>query len=143
MKGVKYMKVLKIENKKCYYSTNGNDYIKITDITKEDIYAILGIIYSTDDYLLDSVEEQTEIENDVERLIYINIYNQLQTFIENIETLKSEIHNELDELVQKYQLNEKETKMSNDEIGKKYMSSFPIEENIEVYNEKEMAGVGE
>ena len=143
MKGVKYMKVLKIENKKCYYYTNGNDYIKITDITKEDIYAILGIIYSTDDYLLDSVEEQTEIENDVERLIYINIYNQLQTFIENIETLKSEIHNELDELVQKYQLNEKETKMSNDEIGKKYMSSFPTEENIEVYNEKEMAGVGE
>ena len=37
-KGSKFMKVLKIESKKCFYSTNGTDYNPIVDISKEDIF---------------------------------------------------------------------------------------------------------
>ena len=134
------MKVLKIENKKCYYSIDGINYTKITDITKDDIYNILSIIYSTNDYTLDLVEEQTEIENDVEKLIYTNICNQIQTFIENIENLKNEIDSELSELLQKYQLEENEKPIESI-LG--ILSEDTINEN-NLHNEEKVAvGVGE
>ena len=78
----------------------------ITDISKDDIYSILGIIYTSSDYSIDEVNEQTEILNDVEKIIYTNIYGQLQTFIQNKETLKNEIDSELKDVLNKYKLND-------------------------------------
>lgn len=100
------MKVLKIDNKKCFYSKDGINYMPITDISKDDIYSILGIIYTSSDYSIDEVNEQTEILNDVEKIIYTNIYGQLQTFIQNKETLKNEIDSELKDILNKYKLND-------------------------------------
>mgnify|MGYP004510575345 FL=1 len=100
------MKVLKIDNKKCFYSKDGINYMPITDISKDDIYSILGIIYTSSDYNIDEVNEQTEILNDVEKIIYTNIYGQLQTFIQNKETLKNEIDSELKDVLNKYKLND-------------------------------------
>ncbi len=100
------MKVLKIDAKKCFYSKDGTNYMPITDISKDDIYSILGIIYNSSDYSMDEVNEQTEILNDVEKIIYTNIYEQLQTFIQNKETLKNEIDSELKDVLNKYSLND-------------------------------------
>ena len=100
------MIVLKIDNKKCFYSKDGINYMPITDISKDDIYSILGIIYTSSDYSIDEVNEQTEILNDVEKIIYTNIYGQLQTFIQNKETLKNEIDSELKDVLNKYKLND-------------------------------------
>ena len=100
------MKVLKIDNKKFFYSKDGINYMPITDISKDDIYSILGIIYTSSDYSIDEVNEQTEILNDVEKIIYTNIYGQLQTFIQNKETLKNEIDSELKDILNKYKLND-------------------------------------
>lgn len=100
------MKVLKIDNKKCFYSKDGINYMPITDISKDDIYSILGIIYTSSDYNIDEVNEQTEILNDVEKIIYTNIYGQLQPFIQNKETLKNEIDSELKDVLNKYKLND-------------------------------------
>ena len=100
------MKVLKIDNKKCFYSKDGINYMPFTDISKDDIYSILGIIYTSSDYSIDEVNEQTEILNDVEKIIYTNIYGQLQTFIQNKETLKNEIDSELKDVLNKYKLND-------------------------------------
>lgn len=100
------MKVLKIDNKKCFYSKDGINYMPITDISKDDIYYILGIIYTSSDYSIDEVNEQTEILNDVEKIIYTNIYGQLQTFIQNKEALKNEIDSELKDVLNKYKLND-------------------------------------
>ena len=100
------MKVLKIDNKKCFYSKDGINYMPITDISKDDIYSILGIIYTSSDYSIDEVNEQIEILNDVEKIIYTNIYGQLQTFIQNKETLKNEIDSELKDVLNKYKLND-------------------------------------
>ncbi len=105
-KGVKYMKVLKIDTKKCYYSKDGTNYKPITDISKNDIYSILDIIYNSSDYSMDEANEKTEILNDVEKIIYTNIYEQLQTFIQNKETLKNEIDSELKDVLDKYMLND-------------------------------------
>ena len=100
------MKVLKIDSKKCFYSKDGINYMPITDISKDDIYSILGIIYTSSDYSIDEINEQTEILNDVEKIIYTNIYGQLQTFIQNKETLKNEIDSELKDVLNKYKLND-------------------------------------
>ncbi len=96
------MKLLKIDSKKCYYSIDGIDFKPIVDIAKEDIYSILNIIYSTDDFEIDEYNDTIEIENDVERLIYKNIYTQLNTFIQNKSNLVNEINTELEEIKEKY-----------------------------------------
>lgn len=98
------MKVLKIENKKCFYSTNGTDYNSIVDISKEDIYSILDIIYNSEDFSMDEYSDEVEINNDVEKLIYQNIYTQLNGFIQIKENLKQEIDNEFKEAKEKYKI---------------------------------------
>lgn len=96
------MKLLKINEKKCYFSTDGVEYKPISDISKDDIYSILNYIYINDDFELDEYNETTEIASDVEKLIYSNLYNQLQTFIQNKTNLVNEINNELSEVLDKY-----------------------------------------
>lgn len=97
------MKVLKIESKKAFYSIDGTNYKPIVDIAKEDIYTMLNIIYTTDDYEMDKCDDSNEIVNDVEKLIYNNIYIQLNTFIQNKLNLVSEINNLLNDVREKYQ----------------------------------------
>lgn len=96
------MKLLKIENKKCYYSKDGVDFKPISDVAKEDIYSILQTIYNEEEIEIDEYSEATEIASDVEKLIYSNLYNQLKTFIQNKPVLIQEINNELQEVMDKY-----------------------------------------
>ena len=103
-KGDKFMKVLKIDNKKCFFSTDGKIYTPITDIGKEDIYLILGIIYSRDDYEMDEYNDNTEIVNDVEKIIYKDIYNQFISFKYKKSILASEINDEFKAIKEKYEL---------------------------------------
>lgn len=124
------MKVLKIDNKKCFYSKDGINYIPITDISKDDIYSILGTIYNSSDYIIDEINEQTEISNDVERIIYTNIYEQLQTFIQNKETLKNEIDFELKEVIDKYKLNDDNEDSSFDVLNENIEIEETMEEKI-------------
>lgn len=124
------MKVLKIDNKKCFYSKDGINYMPITDISKDDIYSILGIIYTSSDYSIDEVNEQTEILNDVEKIIYTNIYWQLQTFIQNKETLKNEIDSELKDVLNKYKLNDGDDNISVDSSEFENMLEEKIPESV-------------
>lgn len=97
------MKVLKIENKKSYFSTDGSKYTPITDIGKDDIYKILDIIYNTSDYEMDEYNDSIEIANEVEKIIYKDIYNQFTSFESKKEVLSSEISNEFKSVKEKYQ----------------------------------------
>lgn len=98
------MKVLKIENKRCYFSIDGNSFNSIVDITKEDIYSILDIIFESEDFIIDELNEDVVIANEVERLIYENIVSQLNVFIDNKESLQNEIKEEFKEVTKKYEL---------------------------------------
>ena len=102
MKGEIYMKLLKIENKKCYISKDGVDFKPISDIAKEDIYEILQKIYDEEEIVLDEYIEGVEIASDVEKLIYSNIYGQLKTFVQNKPVLVQEINSEMQEVIDKY-----------------------------------------
>lgn len=126
------MKVLKIDNKKCFYSKDGINYTPITDISKDDIYSILDIIYNSSDYIIDEITDQTEIVNDVEKIIYANIYEQLQSFIQNKETLKSEIESELKDVIDKYELgiNNEDNNNGEQDLYKNINLNEELEEKI-------------
>ena len=95
------MKVLKIENEKCLYSLDGTNYESILDIGKDDIYIILNCIYEGKGEI-DEYTEDLKIKNDVERLIYKDLYVQLNNFKQNIPALKQEINEEFKEAFEKY-----------------------------------------
>lgn len=106
------MKILKIDSKgNCFYCIDGETDIPITNISKNDIYSLLEIIYNEPDCnnLIDDASK-CHIPNEIERIIYQNIYEKIQTFIQNKNALKNEIENELKDVVSKYknQLNESE-----------------------------------
>ena len=83
------MKLLKIENKKCFYTLDGEHYNGISDISKEDILKILYLIYEEENICLDQIENQEDVVNDVERLIYINLYSKLSSFAQNKLSIKT------------------------------------------------------
>lgn len=96
------MKLLKIENKKCFYTLDGEHYNGISDISKEDILKILYLIYEEENISLDKIENQEDVVNDVERLIYINLYSKLSSFAQNKLSIKTKLDDEVKDVVDKY-----------------------------------------
>lgn len=96
------MKLLKIENKKCFYTLDGEHYNGISDIPKEDILKILYLIYEEENISLDKIENQEDVVNDVERLIYINLYSKLSSFAQNKLSIKTKLDDEVKDVVDKY-----------------------------------------
>ena len=96
------MKLLKIENKKCFYTLDGEHYNGISDISKEDILKILYLIYEEENITLDKIENQEDVVNDVERLIYINLYSKLSSFAQNKLSIKTKLDDEVKDVVDKY-----------------------------------------
>lgn len=95
------MKVLKIDNEECYYSLDGTNYESILDIGKDDIYKILNYVYEGKGEI-DEYTEDLKIKNEVERLIYKDLFVQINNFKENIPALKQEINEEFKEAFEKY-----------------------------------------
>lgn len=102
-KGEAFMKILKCQNDICYLNVNGQDK-KILEITKEDILRALEYSYSNDDIELEEYDKD-KIKNEAERIIYENLYNKIQDFIDNKQTLKNEIDGLFRELEEKYEIN--------------------------------------
>lgn len=96
------MKLLKIENKKCFYTLDGEHYNGISDISKEDVLKILYLIYEEENISLDKIENQEDVANDVERLIYINLYSKLSSFAQNKLSIKTKLDDEVKDVVDKY-----------------------------------------
>lgn len=92
------MKVLKIENNHGYYILENNQY-EIIDINKDSILKLLNIIFDSDDISLDEINDENQILNDAEKIIYVNIYEYLNSFIEKKESIKKEIDDEFSEIM--------------------------------------------
>lgn len=97
------MKVLKIENEKCFYSIDGKKYFSIVDIGKDDIYNILDLIYKQE-CEFDECNDDTKIKNDVEKIIYKDLFIQLDNFKKNVLSLKQEIDDEFKDAYEKYDI---------------------------------------
>lgn len=89
------MQILKIENEKGLYSTDGIKFEPIDKISKDDIMTILDNFIS-EDCDMDEYDE-ARIKNPAHQIIYSNIYNKLEElkdqkrlFVEEGETLYKE-----------------------------------------------------
>lgn len=102
----KYMKILRIKNKKCEYSIDGSSFNLITNLSKEDILSMLEKIYSSSEICEVDDCENAEISNDVEKIMYKNYSALIKTFIQNIDKLKEEIKCEFEEVERKYNFND-------------------------------------
>lgn len=95
------MKVLKIENEECFYSVDGKKYDSIVDIGKDDIYKILNLVYESN-VEMDEYNDEIKIKNEVEKLIYKDLYIQIYNFEKEVPSLKQEIEEEFKEAIEKY-----------------------------------------
>lgn len=97
------MKILKYENNVSYLNVDGKDK-KILEISKEDILKSLEYIYENEDVEIEEYDKD-KIVNEVERIIYENLYNKLNNFKDNKQILKNEINNLFKDLEEKYKIN--------------------------------------
>ena len=101
MKGKKIMKYLKIDKSKGYYYNEKNEYIEIDKIGSEDIYYLLNKAINSDDFDMDQYDE-TILHHEVHRIIYNEIYNKMQNFIKQKESILFEVNSLYDEAKRKY-----------------------------------------
>ena len=87
------MQVLKIENNHGYYILNFKQK-EITEINKDDLFDLLEIIYENEDIIMDEINDQSQILNDAEKVIYKNIYEYFVSFLSSKDVIKNEIENE-------------------------------------------------
>lgn len=97
------MKILKYENNVSFLNVDGVDK-KILEITKDDILKVLEYIYNNDDVELEEYDKD-RIVNEAEKIVYENLYNKLNSFKENKQTLKNEIDDLFKDLEEKYKIN--------------------------------------
>ena len=60
------------------------------------------MIYLDEDYDIDSIDSDTEIYSDVERIIYESVYNKIKDFVSKVDELKLEVENEFKDVKEKY-----------------------------------------
>lgn len=76
------MKYLKIESGKGFY-WDGKEYCEIDKINKDNIFNLLDLA-GGDDFELDAYKEE-DITNEAQKIIYENIYNKFNQFLDNKE----------------------------------------------------------
>lgn len=74
-KGKIFMKHLKIENQSAYF-LRGNNWVVVTDMTKEDLLNLAHAAVEEDDFETDSYDED-RLPNPAHKIIYQHINKQL------------------------------------------------------------------
>ncbi len=98
------MKILKIENKCGFIAFELNadfKYKKIEDTTKEDILAILDYAIEND-IELDKMAEENELVNPVQKTIYLSLYNEFSSFLNDKDEIIKEVDAHFKEAENKY-----------------------------------------
>ena len=72
MKGKKYMRILKIDQNKGYFSLDGEEWLELDKLTKESILALLDLIISGDAEMDEYSEEK--LKQPAHGIIYRNLY---------------------------------------------------------------------
>ena len=79
--------------------------IKVTQVTKENIFDVLKLIYNNDQIEFDELTEDSPINNEAQRIVYDNMYEYLTKFNEEKQKLKDEVRSEFEDVINKYKLN--------------------------------------
>src|SRR5690625_1102431 len=105
LRGEKSMKLLKIVKKSGKYKTKDGDYTKISNIDGDALMYLADLIINSDSntkIAMDEPNQEKIIVNDAEKIIYENIYNELQEIIKEKENILAEINDIFEESYKEY-----------------------------------------
>lgn len=92
MKGKKYMKVLRIYNKRGEFLDKESTYKSVKKIDKNDIINLLEVIYDVGEKAeVDEMDDENSIVNEAEKIIYKNLKKEIEEFKSKLSDLKNEI----------------------------------------------------
>ena len=94
------MKILRINDGKAEYTTDGKKYRIITDIGKEDIFSILDTIMNGDGEIDDKEEK---INNPAEEIMYFSLKKKFESFINDRERINGELNSTFEPFIKEYQ----------------------------------------
>lgn len=100
MKGKKYMRILKIDQNKGYFSLDGEEWLELDKLTKESILALLDLIISGDAEMDEYSEEK--LKQPAHGIIYRNLYQKLSELSSNKDKFKRESESLYKESIDKY-----------------------------------------
>lgn len=100
MKGEVHMKILKINDNKGFFSINGNDWIPIDEVNKENLLSLVDIAL-TDEFEMDEFDKE-RLGNPAHQVIYNNIYKKLSELNTRRTRFKDEIEALHKEAIEKY-----------------------------------------
>lgn len=96
-----YMESLKIENNKGFFKREGEGWVEINKMTKEDLYDLVNLALTEDDFAMDEFDESS-LQNPAHKTIYSHIYRQLTDIHERKEEFAEEIFSSYKEAYDKY-----------------------------------------
>ena len=99
-KGGEYMKHLKVEDKKGYF-TRGESWIVITDMTKNDLLNLAHAAIEDADFEMDEFDENS-LPNPAHKIIYQQIYGQLMELHNRRDAFQEEVRNIYKDAYNKY-----------------------------------------
>lgn len=118
------MKYLKIENEKGLYLKEGK-HTDIDKINKEDLLMLINLA-ENDDFEMDPYNESS-IKNKAHQIIYENIYNKFDQFLNN----KDQFERKVDELY-KEAINKYSVEIKDDDVDNYKDSESEDDENIKI-----------
>ena len=98
------MKILRINNHKAEYSTDGVEYNSIININKEILKLFVDNIMISNDITLDKEGDNNKIDNKAESIIYNDIYKKLDNLIEKKQEIIDRVDSTFSSLIEKYEL---------------------------------------
>lgn len=101
------MMLLKIENNKGKFSTDGINFIEVEKISKDDILKMLEKVLSENEIIIEeSNNDDKKINSPAQKIIYDNIYEKINEIIDEKEEINSFEDDEYYDAIKKYQSKE-------------------------------------
>ena len=100
LKGKEYMKHLKIEDQKGYF-TRGESWIVVNEMTKEDLLNLEHAALEEVDFEMDAFDD-AKLPNPAQKIIYQKISGQLQELHNRREAFQEEVRNVYKDAYNKY-----------------------------------------
>ena len=100
------MKILKIESNIGSFSTDGENYKNINEITRNDIFSILMTIIenSEGDTEFDLISDENVILNEAQKAIYEKIYSKLTATVAKREDILASVTLDIKPILEKYEI---------------------------------------
>ena len=96
-----YMESLKIENNTGFFKREGEGWVEINKMTKEDLYDLVNWALTEDDFTMGTYDESSLL-NPAHKTIYSHIYRQLTDIRDRKEEFAEDIFYSYKEAYDKY-----------------------------------------